>query len=91
MADKKRHSVDFGKNPLDFEHSCCFREQIEDIGKGTKNGNGEIVRVAMKSGKTGLFRLFSERVNYTFGDTGQRNWKYLFIGYELKDQRQKNG
>jgi hypothetical protein len=34
---------DFGNHPLDFQHKCSFREQIIDIGEGTKYGDGEII------------------------------------------------
>jgi hypothetical protein len=67
---------------LDFEHRCCFRGQIKNIGAGIKNGNGEIVSVPMQSGKIGLFELKSERVSYVFEDTGQRNWYFKFLRYK---------
>ena len=73
---------DFGEHPNDFEHTCCFKHQIEHIGVGTKNGDGEEVRVTMESGKIAIYRLFSERYNYTFEDTGQKNWRYHFVRYE---------
>src|SRR5574344_2083003 len=77
-----RCSVDFGKHLNDFEHRCCFREQIDHIGEGTKYGNGEEVKVKMQSGKTAIYKLFAERYNYTFEDTGQKNWRYHFVRYE---------
>lgn len=77
-----RRSADFGKHPNDFEHRCCFREQIDHIGEGTKYGNGEEVNVKMQSGKTAIYKLFAERYNYTFEDTGQKNWRYHFVRYE---------
>ena len=78
----KRKESDFGNHPLDFEHKCCFREQIIDIGEGTKYGDGEIILVKMKSGKTANYRLLSERYSYTFENTGLKNWKYLFLSYD---------
>lgn len=78
-----RNCDDFGKHQNDFEKRCCFRDQIEHIGVGTEYGSGEEVKVKMQSGKTAIYRLFSERYDYTFDDTGQKNWKYLFIKYEL--------
>ena len=78
---KKRQRTDFGKHPNDFEHRCKFREQIIDIGSGARYGDGEEVLVEMQSGKQAVYRLFSERYNYTFEDTGQRNWRYHFVKY----------
>lgn len=77
-----RCSADFGEHPNDFEHRCCFIEQIAHIGEGTKYGTGEEVKVKMQSGKTAIYKLFSERYNYTFDDTGQKNWRYHFVRYE---------
>ncbi len=70
------------KHPLDFEHLCCFHHQIAKIGEGIKHGNGELIRVPMKSGKIAVYKLTSERYNVVFEDTGQRNWFFKFIGYE---------
>lgn len=67
---------------LDFEHRCCFRHQIVDIGRGTLQGDGEVVEVDMQSGKVAIFQLTSFRYNHTFDDTGQRNWCYKFIRYK---------
>lgn len=71
----------FGKHALDFEHGCKFRHQIESIGQGTGHGTGETVRVAMKSGKTAIYTLHARRTNYVFEDTGQRDWRFLFMQY----------
>lgn len=43
----ERCRKDYGKSPIDFEHRCCFKEQIEKIGKGTNDGSGEEVEVKM--------------------------------------------
>jgi hypothetical protein len=77
-----RCSTDFSEHPNDFEHKCCFKDQIEEIGRGTKYGSGELVEVDMQSGKTAIYQLFSERYNPVFTDTGQRNWKYHFVKYK---------
>lgn len=79
---KERTEKDFGKHKNDFEHRCKFRDQILKIGRGTKHGDGEEVEVDMRSGKTAIFKLYSERYNYVFEDTGQKNWRYLFVGYK---------
>lgn len=79
---KQRARHDFGKHQNDFEHGCCFRDQIKHIGEGTQYGDGEEVRVKMQSGRTAIYRLYSERYNYVFEDTGQRNWRYHFVRYE---------
>lgn len=71
---------DFGTHPNDFEHRCCFIDQIKNIGKGIKHGNGEEVEVPMQSGETAIFRLFATRYNGT--DTGQKNWKFHFVKYK---------
>jgi len=78
----KRYRHDYGAHSSDFEHQCCFRDQIEHIGEGTREGDGEEVKVKMQSGRTAIYRLFSERYNYTFENTGQRNWRYHFVEYE---------
>lgn len=78
--DRKRD--DFGLHPNDFEHRCCFKHQIYKIGRGTKAGGGELVEVDMQSGKTAIYKLYSDRVSYAFDDTGQRHWKYLFVRYK---------
>ena len=77
----KRFRDDYGKHPYDFTQSCKFREQIIEIGEGTKNGDGEEVMVKMESGKTAVYQLFSERYNTVFEYTGQRNWRYHFVKY----------
>lgn len=88
---KERTAADFGKHPNDIEHRVKFPEQIRDIGRGTKYGAGEIVEVDMRSGKTALYKLFSDTDGFgiTADDTGQKNWKYLFIDY--KDNTNKDG
>jgi hypothetical protein len=78
---KARTRDDYGKHPNDFEHRCCFREQIKDIAEGTEYGTGETVLVKMQSGKLAEYKLFAERYNYTFEDTGQKNWRYHFVRY----------
>lgn len=82
IIPKERTRDDYGAHELDFQHRCKFIEQIRDIGEGTKYGDGEEVRVNMQSGKTAIYKLFSERYNYTFEDTGQKNWYYHFVRYE---------
>lgn len=77
----RQKGIDTG-HPIDFEHRCCFRHQIVDIGRGTQYGDGEEVEVEMESGRIAIFQLTSERCNYAFGDTGQRNWHYKFICYK---------
>lgn len=79
---KERTAADFGKHPNDFEHRCCFREQVVGIGRGIKYGNGELVDVDMQSGKTAIYKLFAERVDWSADDTGQRHWRYLFVRYK---------
>ena len=69
------------KFKLDFEHRCCFRHQVANIGSGLKSGNGEIVLVPMRSGKIAEYKVTSERYNMAFEDTGQRNWFFAFQGY----------
>ena len=69
-------------NLLDFEHKCCFHHQVSHIGKGLIEGSGEIVLVPMKSGRVARYRVTSERYNFVFEDTGQKNWFWKFLGYE---------
>ena len=77
-----RDKDDYGKHPSDFKHDCCFRHQILRIGRGIKYGNGELVDVEMQSGKTAIYQLYAGRYNYIFDDTGQKNWRFLFIKYK---------
>lgn len=70
------------KYGLDFTHKCCFRHQVAHIGVGLKDGCGEIVLVPMASGKVARYKVTSERYSYVFEDTGQRNWRFEFQGYE---------
>jgi len=70
------------KYGLDFEHKCCFQHQVAGIGVGLRSGDGEIVLVPMRSGKTARYKVTSERYSYVFDDTGQRNWRFEFQGYE---------
>jgi len=68
---------------LDFEHRCCFRDQIVNIGRGTRDGDGEEVEVDMQSGRVAIFELTAKRFDFfSFGDTGQRDWYYKFIRYK---------
>lgn len=70
------------KYKLDFEHKCCFYEQICHIGEGIKYGTGEIARIPMQSGKIALYKVTATRLDNIFQDTGQRNWYFEFQGYE---------
>jgi hypothetical protein len=70
------------KHNLDFEQRCCFREQVVRIGIGLEHGTGEIVKIPMESGRLGLYKVTSRRVDHSADDTGQRHWKYEFQGYE---------
>jgi hypothetical protein len=76
----ERSRESFGNHPNDFEHTCCFRHQIENIGDGIRNGSGEIITVDMQSGKRAYFKLFSKDYN-PFARTGQKNWRFIFCGY----------
>ncbi len=38
VTSHARKRSEYGNSPLDFERRCCFKEQIEHIGKGTKDG-----------------------------------------------------
>ena len=78
-AQARRAAKKYG---LDFEHKCCFRHQVANIGTGLKDGCGEIVLVPMLSGRIARYKVTSERFSYTFDDTGQRNWLWQFQGYE---------
>jgi len=72
------------KYGLDFENRCCFRHQVSKIGYGLKNGDGEIVLVPMKSGKTAKYKVTSSRYSVTSNFSGeyQKNWFWEFQGYE---------
>lgn len=65
----ERKESSFGNHPLDFEHKCCFREQIIAIGEGTKWGDGGIIKAKMKSSKTAIYQLYADRYCYTFENT----------------------
>jgi hypothetical protein len=39
------------------------------------------MKVPMQSGRTGLYKVTSERYNVLFEDTGQKNWYFEFQGY----------
>ena len=77
-----RLESDFGNHPLDFQHKCCFKEQILHIGEGTMYGHGELVKVKMSSGKIAKYHLYADRHCYVFENTGLKDWKYLFSYYE---------
>lgn len=70
-----------GKKRLNFEHRCCFPEQLNY--KGFRNGSGELVEVPMESGKIGIYKVTSERYNTIFDYTGQRNFFFKFIKYKF--------
>ncbi len=78
-AQARRAAKKYG---LDFTHKCCFHHQVAHIGAGLKDGRGEIVLVPMTSGKVARYKVTSERYSYVFEDTGQRNWRFEFQGYE---------
>jgi len=88
FAKKERTAKDFGKHSNDFQHKVKFPDQIRNIGRGTKYGNGEEVEVDMQSGKTAIYKLYSDTDGFgiTADDTGQKNWKYLFIKYKEETQ-----
>lgn len=66
------------KYDLDFVKTCMFRHELSHI-SGVRQGAGEIVKIPMESGKTGLYKVTSEMFNY--GGTGQRDWYFEFQGY----------
>ena len=73
------------KYGLDFAHRCAFRHQLDYY--GLKNGDGEIVKVPMTSGKTGLYKVTSEMLRTGVDYTGQQNWHFEFQGYaKLKEK-----
>jgi hypothetical protein len=67
---------------LDFEHRCCFRHQLKY--PGLVDGSGEIVLVKMKSGRMARYKVTSEQLE-PFNNTGQKNWKFEFQGYNEKN------
>lgn len=64
---------------LDFELTCIWRNQLK-FNFYTKDKK-EYAEVPMQSGKTALYEMTSERFNYVFEDTGQKNFYFKFIKY----------
>ena len=80
LLRKKRAEDSFLKHPMDFGFNCIFKSQLDSKHYiGLKEGNGEFVKIPLKSKRVGLYKVFSERVNYTFSDTGQKNYYFIFI------------
>ena len=76
-------------HPLDFEHRCCFREQVVNIGRGLQQGQGEEVVVPMRSGRDAIYSVTSTPYNTMIWDqTDQRNWRFEFLRYadEIPEQ-----
>ncbi len=68
------------KYNLDFEHKCCFWDQVLPICSGLTPGlKDDLVKVKMDSGKTALYLVEKDTANY--GGTGQRDWKFTFQKY----------
>lgn len=85
ILPEERTVDNFGEHPNDFEHRCCFQHQIQNIGKRITGVYGEIIEVTMQSGNTAIYKLFHERFSYSGEDTGQKNWKFLFIKYKQNE------
>jgi len=66
------------KYNLDFELRCVFNHQIPYISAGKG-----IVKVPMESGKTGLYKA---NITEFLGNTGQKNWKFEFVGYDTEGE-----
>lgn len=67
------------KYGLDFEHRCCFLDQIEHIGTGIQERFGQQkTTVEMQSGRTAEYIV--EMGGYYSG-TGQHDWKFTFQRY----------
>lgn len=75
---------DFEKEPftnMDFEHRCCFPEQVRNIYRPI--GHNGLVEVDMKSGRTAIFKLLNQHVGKWQSDPpDQRNWRFLFVKYK---------
>lgn len=75
----KRSDDSFLKHPMDFGFRCVFESQLDrNHYRGLKNGNG-LVEVPLQSGRVGIYKVFSERYDYLFSDTGQKNFYFVFI------------
>lgn len=66
------------KNGQDFQHRCCFFEQVCRIGDGWERGPVSMLRVKMTSGQTALYRV-TEGGYYS--GTGQHDYTFEFQGY----------
>lgn len=65
------------KRGMDFHHNCVFPEQLRSLGKFD---HGDIVRVPMTSGKTGLYKAIMTKIY----ETDQRDWRFEFQGYDKR-------
>ena len=65
------------KYGLDFEVWCVFDYQLKPYGYP---GSGQLCEVAMKSGKTAIYR--AEITEFWPGNTGQKSWRFEFQGYK---------
>lgn len=68
------------ENGKDFEHRCCFWDQVRHIGRGIQDDwSAQSVEVPMRSGQTALYQLTKHDNQY--GGTGQKIWRFQFQGY----------
>jgi hypothetical protein len=67
------------RGKYDFEQRCLFPEQITY--KMYREGNKQFAFVPMKSGRTGLYEVTTDRCDYSADDTGQRHWKYKLVKF----------
>jgi hypothetical protein len=76
------------KYGLDFEHRCCFWEQVCKIARGIRGDwSDQDVEVPMRSGQTAIYRLTKHDNNY--GGTGQKDWHFTFLRYLPKEPETK--
>lgn len=81
---ESRSKLNFGKHVKDFE--VRFKK-AKDLNYKVKNGEGEVVSV--KEGKqVAKYKVFNDKPvflpneNGIKKDTGERDWKFVFIGYK---------
>lgn len=73
----------------DFEQRCLFPSQITY--KMYRDGYKQLAYVPMQSGRIGLYKVESERCDYSADDTGQRNLKFTFIKFISTPNDNKKG
>lgn len=73
---------DFGESKMDIEYDVVLDTKYKILDLELKMEHGELVRIKMQGGRVAIYQLLSRNYNTVFDNTGQNDWRFLFLKYE---------